>query len=224
MKGDMVVALGRATVDGSTLFGHSWCGRTEQSGLVETRGQVHSPGEKVYTRFLELPQARQTYRVLASRGPDTWGYVHGINEHGVAAGYRQTQTCLHLEEPGLLSSELVRLVLERSRTALQALEVLTGLIARHGQGIFPGSSAETSHDAAFLLADAQEAFLVEAGGHYWVYQEVKEVRSVCEMCTIHQDWTASLPAWRRRPSPRGGGPRMAASSILPEPWPRTPRS
>ena len=64
---DIVVALGRATVEGNTLFGHN-CDRPARQcqALHRTPGQSYAPGEKVRTQGLELPQARQTYTVLGS--------------------------------------------------------------------------------------------------------------------------------------------------------------
>ena len=84
---DMVVALGRATVDGGTLFGQN----SDRSAgrwhvLRRTAGRTCAADEKVRTRFLELPQARQTFTVLGSQPEGWWGYTHGINERGLVAG------------------------------------------------------------------------------------------------------------------------------------------
>jgi hypothetical protein len=194
MRGDMVVAHGPATVDGISLFGHYCLGDNGGSfGLIRTKGREHALGEKVSATFLELPQVRRTYGVLASTIKGLWGYVHGVNDRGVAVGCTPIRTRLTLENHGLPGTDLVRLALERSHSAWQALEVVTSLIARHGQGSFLGCPPLLNSDAAFLIADAQEAFVIEASGKYWVYQEVQQIRSLTNLCTIRQDWDAIAP-------------------------------
>jgi dipeptidase len=145
-------------------------------------------GEKWRAQFLELPQARQTYSVVGNQPPGLWGFRHGVNEHGVAVGCGLITTRL----PGLglclLGTDLVRLALERSRSARQAVDVLSDLIRRYGQGALPSGPLEAEGDSSFLIADAQEAFAVEASAAYWVYQEVRELRALSDICTIHQDW------------------------------------
>jgi hypothetical protein len=100
----------------------------------------------------------------------------------------------------------VRLALERGSTARHALDTITSLIARHGQGAFPGCAEEQAHDAAILLADRHEAFLVEASGPAWVYQELGLVRVAADLCTIRQDWDAISPGLAGRVIGRGWWP------------------
>src|SRR4051812_4972853 len=115
---DMVVALGRATVDGGTLFGHNAdLPGEEPPALVLVPGRAFAPGETVRARYVEIPQVRQTFTVLGSRLPGAWGVQHGVSDRGVAAGCTRYHHKLHGDRPGLLGPELVRLVLERSHSA-----------------------------------------------------------------------------------------------------------
>ncbi|HZT79297.1 MAG TPA: hypothetical protein VFA26_03695 [Gemmataceae bacterium] len=190
----MMTALGRAVADGRTLFGHNAAGRPGAPFRLERApGGSHAPDERVRATRIELPQARRTWAVLGGRPAGAWGYCHGVNEHGVAAGCTRLRTRLRLNAPGLTGPDLARLALERGATARQAMEALTGLIARHGQGASPGRDDPHGHDAAVLLADAREAFLVEASGPAWVCQEVGEVRAAGDVCTVRQDWDAIAP-------------------------------
>jgi secernin len=189
MECDAVVALARATVNGQTLFAQNRDTRGGQTlQLCRTPGRAGAPDEKVRTRFLELPQARQTYAVLGCQVETSWGYEFGVNEHQVAVGCLALRPTLKCNGPGLLGSELARLMLERSRTALQAVDLLTSLVERYGQGAFAGCPADAARDSAFLIADPTEAYAVETAGHYWVYQEVQEVRAVSNVRVIRQDW------------------------------------
>jgi secernin len=191
MRGDLVVALGRATVDGHTLFGQN----SERTGracpcLQVVRGRSFALGETVQTSSLQLPQPRQTWAVLGSRPHGAWGFQHGVNEHGVAVGRAPLRTRIKDAALGLRGTDLVRLALERSLTARQAVDLLTDLVSRHGQAPELGEAADGN---VFLVADAAEAFAVEAAGCYWVYQEPREIRALGGLSTIRQDWSRIAP-------------------------------
>ena len=83
-----------------------------------------------------------------------------------------------LPKPGLTGPDLVRLALERCGSARQALDLLTDLLARHGE----------CGDHNFLLADPHEAYTLEAAGRHWAAQEIHQVRAVGDAAVIRQDW------------------------------------
>lgn len=189
MDSHAVVALARATVDGQTLFGQNSRRPAGQSPtLCRTPGRERAPDEKLRTQFLELPQARQTHTVLGCQAEGCWGYECGINEHQLAVGSVALPSAVKCDGPTLSGSELTRLVLERSRTALQAVDLLSSLVERYGEGAFSGCPAEADCNYAFLVVDPTEAYAVETAGRYWVYQEVREVRAVSNVRVIRQDW------------------------------------
>ncbi|HEV3259376.1 MAG TPA: carcinine hydrolase/isopenicillin-N N-acyltransferase family protein [Gemmataceae bacterium] len=189
MGGDLVVALGRATVDGITLFGQNSDQPARQCQVLRrTPGRAFAADEKVRTQFLELPQARQTWTVLGGQPEGRWGYTHGVNEHGLAAGCASLRGRLGCQRPGLLGTDLVRLALERCQNARQAVDLLTEWVECHGQAALPGGPRAAEGDTAFLVADADAAFVVEAAANHWVCQEILEVRAVSDLYTVHQDW------------------------------------
>lgn len=183
MASDLVVALGRATVDGRSLFGQNG-NRTNGTGVTLQRvaGREFALGEKVHLPGVELPQARQTYTVLGCQAPGSWGYSGGINEHALAVGCTDLRTKLRGLQAGLAGDSLVRLALERCRSAQQAVDLLTDLVECHGQG------GGADHDSAFLIVDAAEAFLLETAGNFWVCQEIHAVRAASNVSTVRQDW------------------------------------
>jgi secernin len=187
MGSDMVVALARATADGRMLFGHN-SNRPPAEGhaLVREPGRAFAPGESVSAGAATLPQVRQTYTVLGCRRAGQWGYAHGVNEHGVAAGVTAIRTRLSGGAAGLSGTDLVRLALERAAGARQAADVLTDLVARHGQR-GPAGDGEPA-DSAFLVADPREAFVLEAAGPFWAEQAVGAARAVSGVCHLRQDW------------------------------------
>src|ERR1700722_14776483 len=187
MGNDMVVALPRATAEHVTLFGHN-CNRPvgEPRALERIPGRTFAAGERIRTPHLSLPQVRNTLTVLAARFAGRWGYSHGVNERGVAAGATSMKTRLANDIPGLTGPDLVRLALERSTSAMQAVDAVTDLVSRHGPGV--SATEEDEGDPVLLLADGREAYLLSACSTYWAVQEVREVRAQSDICQLRQDW------------------------------------
>lgn len=192
MGNDMVVALPRATAEQVTLFGHN-CNRPvgEPRALERVPGRTFATGERIRTPNLSLPQVRNTLTVVAARFAGRWGYSHGLNERGVAAGVSTVKTRLLNDVPGLTGPDLVRLALERSSTALQAVDVVTDLVSRHGPGVSADEADEG--DPVMILADGREAYLLSACSTYWAVQEVREVRAQSDVCQLRQDWDRISP-------------------------------
>jgi hypothetical protein len=186
---DMLVARGPATVSGHTLFGLNLFDTVRRRlRLRQLPASYHSPDEVIYTPHLELPQVRQTCSVLGVQTDNAWGFEFGCNEHRVAIGV--ARWCSRFDaQPGLTGSELTRLALERSHSAFQAVEVLTDLIARHGQ-CDPDTTAPS---AVFLIADGQEACVLEVAGSCWALLECPEARAVSDVGLIRQDWQRLAP-------------------------------
>jgi len=70
--------------------------------------------------------------------------------------------------------DLLRLALERGRTASEAVQVCAALLQEHGQG---GGCAEDdpswTYENGFLFADANEAFVLESAGvSWWAVEQV----------------------------------------------------
>jgi len=190
----MVVAMGAATATGHTFFGtnsHGPVGVCQVLALEPGRTFAH--GEMVGTRHAEIPQTRQTFTVLGSRPPHAWGYRHGLNEHQLVSACADWQSKLPQAQAGLLGTDLVRLVLERCKTARQGYELLTMLVTKHGQSGSPGYSTDRVSDHVFLLADPCEAYLVEAAGSSWAALECRGVRAVSDVGLIRQDWQRLSP-------------------------------
>jgi secernin len=193
MGSDMAVALPRAAAAGATLFGHNGTRpRGEPQALRRVPGRAFAAGEQLRAQHVTLPQARRTFAVLAVRPAGRWGYLHGVNEHRVAAGVTAVRTRLYTPDPALSGTDLVRLALERAATALQAVDVVTDLVGRHGPGAADPADADGG-SSVLVLADPKEAYLVAACGAHWAVQEVRQVRAQSDVCHLRQDWDRISP-------------------------------
>jgi len=183
---DTFVALPDATVDGSVIFGkNSDRPAGEIQDVVTFAAQTYSKGQPVQCTYVEIPQVERTYAVILSKPRWMWGAEIGANEYGVVIGNEAVWTTQPCQATGLLGMDLVRLGLERSETALAALQVIIKLLQQYGQG---GNCAEhfsfTYHNS-FLIADYQEAWVLETAGKYWVAERITSgTRSISNNLSI----------------------------------------
>ncbi len=133
----------------------------------------HRPGDHVTCTWIDVPQVHHTHATLVSRPWWMWGAEVGANEHGVVIGNEAVFTNERHGDPALLGMDLLRLALERSTTAGEAVSVMVELLERHGQG-GPCSHDHPrfTYDNSFLVADPNGAIVLETAGRRWATEEV----------------------------------------------------
>lgn len=188
---DCVVALSPATARATTLFGkNSDRERDEAQPIRALPAATHRAGSRVRCTYIEIPQVHRTAAVLGSGPFWVWGLEQGVNEHRVAIGNESvfTHEELELPEAGLLGMDLVRLGLERARSAAEALDVLTGLIESFGQGGKGFQHKSLAYSNGFLIADAREAWSLQTSSRRWAAQRVAPIHSLSNHPSIAADW------------------------------------
>ena len=186
---DSVVATGSETATGVTLFGkNSDRKRHECQPFVQVPGARHPGRGRVRCTHVEIPQVSETYRSMGHSPWWIWGYEHGVNEHAVAIGNHTVFSREPVEEtPGLIGMDLVRLGLERGRSAREALEVIATLIEAHGQGGAALAPDGAGYHNSFLLADPAEAWVLESSNRRWAARRVE--RTACSNHhALADDW------------------------------------
>jgi secernin len=128
-------------------------------------GRRASAGCTLRTQYLSIGDTG-AHAVLLSCPTWLWGAEHGVNEHGVAIGNERVSTIHDAASaaPRLIGMDLVRLGLERARSAVEAVDVLTGLLETHGQGGIADAAHQEAYDSSFLVADPTQAFVLETAG------------------------------------------------------------
>ena len=187
---DTMVALGNSTKSGNLIFAKNSDGPlTEAQPLVVYPAGDHKPDEMVQCTYIKIPQAAHTYRVLGSKPFWIWGFEHGMNEHHVVIGNEAVWAREPEEkEDGLLGMDLLRLGLERGRTAYEALHVITGLLKQYGQGGNAALGMEHRYNNAFLIADDHEAWILDTCGRRWVARRVKDVAGISNCYSTEEQW------------------------------------
>ena len=187
---DTFVALANSTADGRVLFAkNSDRDPNEAQELVIVEGKSHPAGSKVRCTYLEIPQVKRTYSVLLSKPFWIWGAEMGANENGVVIGNEAVFTKYkNNREPGLIGMDFLRLALERSASAREALEIITDLLAEYGQSGNCGFAHPFFYDNSYLIADRIEAWVLETAGRQWAAEKVKDLRSISNALTIEHTW------------------------------------
>ena len=146
----------------------------------------HAPGARVRCTWIEIPQVADTNAVLISRPFWMWGAEMGANDHGVAIGNEAVFTKEPYAESGLTGMDLVRLALERARTAAEAVggRHRPARAARSGRRMWARRRSFTYHNS-FAIADPEEAWILETAGRHWASERVVSgVRSISNGLTI----------------------------------------
>jgi secernin len=185
---DTMVALGGSTKGGNTVFAkNSDRPHDEPQPLIQVEAADHSGGFSG-TQFVDVPQVAHTYRHVGSKPYWCAGYEHGYNEHQVVIGNEALPSLLpEVKEPKLVGMEVLRLGLEWSKSAEEAVDVITGLVSEFGQGKFSNSDGVRTYDNIFLIADPSSAYVVECVGHDWAVKQVENVTSISNIAQIGAD-------------------------------------
>jgi len=185
---DTMVALGGSTRSRNTVFAkNSDRPHNEAQPLVQIPASGHSVGFSG-TQFVDVPQINHTYRHIGSKPYWCAGYEHGFNEHQVVIGNEALPSLLpEVSEPKLIGMEILRLGLERSKSAEKAVDVITGLVSEFGQGKFANNAGVRTYDNIFLIADPISAYVVECVGHDWAVKQVDSVTSISNVGQIGKD-------------------------------------
>ncbi len=128
-------------------------------------GRRASAGCTLRTQYLSIGDTG-AHATFLSCPTWLWGAEHGVNEHGVAIGNERVSTThdAAAATPRLIGMDLVRLGLERARSAVEAVEIVTGLLDTCGQGGIADASRQEAYDSSFLIADPTRAFVLETAG------------------------------------------------------------
>jgi dipeptidase len=142
----------------------------------------------LHCQYVEIPEVAESWEVIGSRPWWLWGFETGVNEWGVAIGNEAVLSKEPYPETGLLGMDLVRLGLERGRTAYEAMHVIVELLERHGQGGSAEVDGVRYYHNAFIIADPGEAWVLETAGRYWAAERVRGARAISNVYSIETRW------------------------------------
>ncbi|UCD62554.1 MAG: C69 family dipeptidase [Candidatus Zixiibacteriota bacterium] len=140
-----------ASADGSVMITYT-CDGEFHPHLEYTPAADHKPGDSV-----EIKDWGGSIRGMVAQAEHTHAVVHLMNEHQLVVGETTFDGRKELKNPdGLLHYwDLMTLALERARTAREAIQVMTDLVAEYGY---------RSTGESISIADPDEAWILEIIG------------------------------------------------------------
>lgn len=161
----------------------------EPQALVQLPAVRGDRSASLRTTHIEIPQVPDRHAMILSKPCWIWGAEMGINEHGLAIGNEAIFSRQRSLKPALLGMDLLRLGLERAHDARAAIEVITSLLERHGQGGPAGHQDKGFHyDSSFILADPGGAWVLETAGREWAAREVHDYAAISNALTLGEDY------------------------------------
>ncbi|BDA78023.1 acyl-CoA--6-aminopenicillanic acid acyltransferase [Leptospira kobayashii] len=156
--------------------------------------QNHKKGSSVQCTFISIPQTEITNEVFLSKPFQMWGAEMGVNEYGLAIGNEAVFTKLKIKKKndGLTGMDLLRLALERCKTAKEALILITELLEKHGQDACGGYENKSFfYHNSFIIADRSDGFVLETADRLWAAKPIDKFYAISNGLTIESDYTMS---------------------------------
>jgi dipeptidase len=194
---DSFVALPGATNTGTTLAAkNADCEINEAQAVLRLPRRQYPEGATLRATHIVIPQARETHEIIIDKSFWTWGGEIGVNEHGVAVGNEAIFSRSEESSDGLITGDLLRLMLERARNCEEALQVFGEVLETHGQGGNCELRGNSHFDSSYLVSDKGAAHVIETAGRDWVTRRVDGVGAISNAMTVYADWDMSCAPLR----------------------------
>ena len=193
---DTMVAVGSATKSGNVIFAKNSDREPNESQImlrIPRKKYDLSVCPKQKTTYIEIEQVEQTNEIVISKPSWLWGCEMGFNEYSVIIGNEAIFTKEAYGEESLVGMDMIRLALERTKTAKEAVEYLIYLLNRYGQGGNCGMTKKMQYHNSFIVADKNEAYVLETAGKYWVTKKVADYYSISNGLTLENDFDDCHP-------------------------------
>ena len=157
--------------------------------VIRIPAQNHASASQVQLTYITIPQAEHTLETILCKPSWTWGAEMGVNSASVAIGNEAVFTKAKRGPDALTGMDLLRLALERSESAWEALNCMTALLEKYGQGGNCGFDHEFYYDNSFIIADPVEGYVLETSGKRWAARQFTDHASISNRLSIHTEHT-----------------------------------
>ena len=168
----------------------------ESQPLVWFPPAEHPEGSMVEITGMSLPQVPHTYGVLGSKPYWMYGFEMGVNDQGVIIGNEAENSRDKDVETveGILGMDLLRLALERGKTAREAMDVIIALLTEYGQLHNASALYDSHYENSYILVDPQEIWILEtAGRRYAAHRVTGGVFNIGNCYTLETDIDLASP-------------------------------
>jgi dipeptidase len=123
-----------------------------------------------------------------------WGAEMGVNEHGLVIGNEAVFSKVPAnKKPALLGMDMLRAALERAIAPREAVQVIIDLLEQFGQGGNCTYGEELYYHNSFIIANANDAWVLETVDKQWAARQIKDVYSISNCLTIGNQFDVASP-------------------------------
>jgi dipeptidase len=187
----------KLTADGSVILGHNEDMGLEAAGrLWSQQARSFKESVRIKVPYVSLQQPHRTHAYWASGNPKGSAGLGTSTQHrpydSVLVGMNQWGVAMacnwaHSKEEaapkkGIRRYAIRQLILERCKTAREAVKLIGNLIDEHGQADWGG--------LIYNVADPNEAWVIETTTHHWAARRVPDdaIHAVANQFTIDDDF------------------------------------
>ncbi len=187
---DTLIALKSTTINNVAIFGkNSDRPPNEAQHLAYFPAQDFPVGSRVKCTYIEIPQVKKINAVLLSKPFWMWGGEIGVNEHGLVIGNEAVFSKIPAnKKPALLGMDMLRAALERAAKPREAMQVIIDLLEEFGQGGNCIHDGELYYHNSFIIANSDEAWVLETVDKQWAAKQLKDVYSISNCLTLNNEY------------------------------------
>jgi dipeptidase len=139
--------------------------------------------------YIDIPQVEKTNAVFLSKPFWMWGAEIGVNEHGLVIGNEAVFSKIPAnKKPALLGMDMLRAALERAKEPREAVQVIIDLLEEFGQGGNCIHDGELYYHNSFIIANADDAWVLETVDKQWAARQLKDLYSISNCLTLDNEY------------------------------------
>jgi len=155
------------------IFGKNSDRENDEAQIVQYIPSKNNSEKYLKTTYIKIKQVEKTASIFISKPTWMWGAEMGVNEFGVCIGNEALYANKYDNpEKGLIGMDLVRLGLERGKTAKESLDIIIDLLKKYGQGGCCSLKNKDLYDNSFLIMDLNDCYILETKNKHWLYKKV----------------------------------------------------
>ena len=171
------------------VFGKNSDRNANEPNLTLFYPRRKSTNKDLQCTYIKVDEVSETNALLLIQPSWMWGGEMGINEHGVMIGNEAVFTYSRGKKvERLLGMDLLRLGLERGKSAKECLDIIVLLLEKYGQGGNCGFNKPFYYDNSFLIADKNKAFILETSGKEWVSYEISSHYNISNRLSLNDGY------------------------------------
>ena len=175
----------------SIVFGKNSDREPNEAQQIVQYPRANRISKTIKATFIEVEHPTETYEVILSKPFQMFGAEMGCNEFGVTIGNEAVFTKIPFDKKniGLTGMDLLRLSLEISTTANKALYNIIYYLEKYGQDACGGYNDKNFYyHNSFIIADKNEAYVLETAGKHWVFEKVVGYRAISNGLSIEEKY------------------------------------